>query len=199
MPNSAFTEWEMVAKLLPSDDGTTKAPSFGGYVSIDSTLIAVGSPDEGLSKGSVYIFEHTGPLGQGNNAWVEAAKLSPDDVADGSQFGSSVSLFGDDPATLVVGAPRDAGGGSAFVYRRSDFDWLPQKLAPRDIQEGDNRLTLTALGAGQPLSFSELELLSGPVAMASARVDVIPEPLTLLSLSAALGALAGYARRRRAA
>mmetsp|Transcript_38091 Transcript_38091/g.66804 ORF Transcript_38091/g.66804 Transcript_38091/m.66804 type:complete len:929 (+) Transcript_38091:65-2851(+) len=129
-PNSDLTDWALVAKLTPSGDGTL-APSFGISVSFDGNLIAVGSPDEN-GKGSVYVFEKTG------NSWSESVKLSPDAVADGAFFGSSVSLYGDTPATLAVGAPRDTGGGSAFVYKRSDFDWLPQKLTPRDVEEGDD-------------------------------------------------------------
>ncbi|KAL7531337.1 hypothetical protein ACHAXR_003986 [Thalassiosira sp. AJA248-18] len=134
-PNTDLTEWSMVARLSGTDGAA--ATSFGSTVAFDGALIAVGSPEERNQKGSVYIFEHAGPLGQGNQ-WVESVKLSPEDVADGARFGWSVSLFGDTPATLAVGAPKDTGGGSAFVYKRSDFDWVSQKLKPRDVQEGDD-------------------------------------------------------------
>ena len=72
-PNSDLTDWELLAKLTPSDDGRW-APSFGSSVAFDGNLIAVGSPDEQNGKGSVYIFEKTG------NTWSESVKLSPEDT-----------------------------------------------------------------------------------------------------------------------
>ena len=129
-PNSDLTDWELLAKLTPSDDGRW-APSFGSSVVFDGTLIAVGLPDKN-GKGSVYVFEKTG------NAWSKSVKLSPEDaLADRAFFGSTVSLYGDTPAKLAMGAPRDTGGGSAFVYKRFDSDWVPQKLTPRNVEEGD--------------------------------------------------------------
>lgn len=128
-PNADFTQWDLVARLT----GEIGAASFGSSVAFDGRLIAVGSLDEFNGKGAVYVFEFTGMLGQ-QGEWTETVKLSPPDLADGAEFGGSVSLFGDSPPTLAVGAPKDTGGGSAFVYIRDDFDWISQKLLPRDIQ-----------------------------------------------------------------
>lgn len=132
-PNIAYTAWEMVARMAPTDGAL--APSFGSSVAFDGSLIAIGSPEENGGKGAVYVYENT-DLALGNK-WVLETKVMQEDVAVGAQFGSSVSLFGDVPATLAIGAPKDSNGGSAFVYKRQDFQWLYQKLQPRDYSEGD--------------------------------------------------------------
>lgn len=136
-PNSDYTEWTYAARLDPDED--LVVPSFGAILAMDGRLVAVGSPEESNGKGSVYLFGHSGPSVQGGNVWARSAKLSPDGVAGdvNMKFGSSVSIFGDTPATLAVGAPGDIGGGSAWVYKRSNLDWSAQKLVPRDVQEGD--------------------------------------------------------------
>ncbi|KAL9182231.1 hypothetical protein ACHAXT_012883 [Thalassiosira profunda] len=134
-PNAQFTQWNLVATL--TGDNSERAPMFGSSVAFDGTLIAVGSASENGGQGAVYVFERTGELGQ-EGQWTPSAKLLPAGLANGASFGLSVSLFGDSPATLAVGAPGDAGGGSAFVYVRDDFGWEAQKLIPRDIQDGDS-------------------------------------------------------------
>lgn len=133
-PNAAYTDWDMVARMSPTEG--VRAPSFGSSVAFDGSLIAIGSPEENGGKGAVYIYENT-DLALGNK-WVLETKLLQEDVEVGAQFGSSVSLFGSVPATLAVGAPKDSNGGSAFVYKREDFQWLYQKLQPRDFSEGDD-------------------------------------------------------------
>jgi len=131
MPNFDFTDWYLAAKLNATEG--VFAPTFGISVAFNGHLIAVGSPDERNGKGSAYIFERT------VNSWDLSVKLSPDtEVAERSQFGWSVSLYGQSPAALAVGAPRDAGGGSALVYTRFDKDWQVQKLTPPDVEEGDD-------------------------------------------------------------
>jgi len=152
-PNADMTDWAYVAKFEPAgediESGEELAESFGISVAIYGGLIAIGSPDERNGKGAVYIFERTG------NSWGRSIKLSPDSgVSDRSYFGTSVSLYGDSPPTLAVGAPGDAGGGSAFVFMRPADVWLPQKLTSRDIQDGDD------FGSGVVISGCTIAVIS---------------------------------------
>ncbi|KAL7551943.1 hypothetical protein ACHAWF_015165 [Thalassiosira exigua] len=135
-PNSNFTRWDMVARLTYDDNDF--APGFGSSVAFHGSLIAVGSPDETLGKGAAYVFEASSIGGAQGNLWARAARLVPDDLADGAMFGASVSIYGDAPATLAVGAPSDAeGAGSAYLYVRRDFSWVPNKLVYQDPTPGD--------------------------------------------------------------
>lgn len=109
---SGSTASVQTAKLVASDAGF--GDMFGWTVSLSGGVAIVGSPnddDAGSDSGSVYVFEAT-PLG-----WLQMAKLSASDAAQGDNFGSSVFLAGD---TIVVGAPGDDDGGensgSAYVF-----------------------------------------------------------------------------------
>ena len=137
VPNEDFTRWNLAARFSASDG--TYAPRFGASVAMSGSLVAIGSPDENGGGGMVYVYMNSGPASDlvPGNLWVENAKISPMPIPPGAEFGASVSLHGDDPATLVVGAPGDLGGGSAFVFKRQGANWGVQKLVPRDIQEGD--------------------------------------------------------------
>ncbi|ANM30360.1 hypothetical protein ABI59_13435 [Acidobacteria bacterium Mor1] len=71
--------------------------------------------------------------------WVFEELIYPDDLGDFSNFGSSVSLWGD---TAVISAPiHDEVGpnsGSVYVYQHGASGWtLAQKLAPSNHREGD--------------------------------------------------------------
>jgi len=126
-PDSELTEWTLDSRL----DATS--PSFGSAISMDETLIAIGSPDERDGIGSVYIYEHSGIPNQ-DNSYILSFVIKPEDLGSNSHFGSSVSLFG---TTLAVGAPYDM-NGSVYMFTRYPQDaWLPQKIvAPLDMKGG---------------------------------------------------------------
>jgi len=112
-------------KLLPSDgDGGDR---FGRSAVLQEDTLVVGAPLAG-GGGAAYVFV------RGGGAWVEQAKLTASDRSAGDEFGRSVDVDGD---TAVVGAWRDGGGGSAYIFVRSGGSWMQQaKIRGADI-DGD--------------------------------------------------------------
>lgn len=105
---------------------------FGRTVSLSgdvAILGALGDESHAFHNGAAYIFRHDG------TEWVEEAKLLPDDLAEGDEFSTAVSIDGD---LAVIGAPfhRAAGApaghvGAVYVYRHDGLDWsLDAKLTP---------------------------------------------------------------------
>ncbi len=81
-------------------------------------LIAAGSPNTAA-----------GPLiPDAATVWVEQARLTAAGGAASDQLGYSIDIAGD---TMVVGAPRRAGGGAAYVFVRQGTNWTQQaRLLP---------------------------------------------------------------------
>ena len=122
-PDSTFQSWSQSAKLV--------APARSYSISAYGNKLAVSSPYEN-GKGAVYIYEERG------SEWTEISVLSPQMLSDGALFGFSLSLYGDSPTLLAVGAPEDGIGGSAWVFRQSSAnDWIPSLLTIRDVSPGD--------------------------------------------------------------
>jgi PKD repeat protein len=113
---------------LVADDRDGKE-TFGRAVALDGSTAVVGDPYDERSegRGSAYAFERA------DGEWRQRAKLSPDDDAEGQQFGYRVALAG---GVAVVGAPGDGRpdaprAGSASVFRESDGEWRrAARLAP---------------------------------------------------------------------
>jgi hypothetical protein len=101
--------WDQEAKLTADDREAWD--SFGYSVSISDERVVVGAYGDDNDSGSAYVFSYDG------SAWVEEAKLTASDGAEGDLFGFSVSISGD---RVVVGSPfdEDAGtaSGSAYVF-----------------------------------------------------------------------------------
>ena len=95
-------------KLLAADGAEYDA--FGFDLALDGDTLAIGA-DADDEKGSVYVFERSG------DSWVQTAKLTASDGAEGDFFGSSLALNGE---TLAVGAYLDddkgKNSGSVYVY-----------------------------------------------------------------------------------
>lgn len=71
-------------------------------------------------------------------AWGQRTKLAPSDVEANALFGSSTAVASDG-GTAVVGAVRDDGVGSAYVFERAAGAWRQQaKLTPSDGETDDN-------------------------------------------------------------
>ena len=111
---------------------------FGWSADVAGDTIIVGAPlndDLGREAGAAYIFERSG------NAWIESAKLLPDDGEPGLWFGRWVAIDGDTalvsaPLTDVVGADDDA--GAVYVFVRVAAGWVQQaKLVASDAGGGD--------------------------------------------------------------
>ena len=116
--------WIEEARLVASD--RTVGDGFGKSVSISGDTFVVGAdganPDGLANAGTAYVYVREG------TSWVEQAKLTASDKAEGDHFGWSVSISGD---TVVVGADSaDPDGlssaGAAYVYVRSGTKWVEQ-------------------------------------------------------------------------
>ncbi|MCH7996026.1 MAG: FG-GAP repeat protein, partial [Planctomycetes bacterium] len=127
-------EWAQEVLLLPP--GGSDDDFFGTSVSIDGTVIAVGSPRNdgaGFDRGAVYMFRQLG------GAWELEQTLRPTDGVDRDRLGSAVAVSGD---VMVVGVWRDAGvgsfSGSAYVFRFDGTAWLEEaELVGSDTVAGD--------------------------------------------------------------
>ncbi len=104
--------WTEVAKLTASDGSANDA--FGIGVAISSNYAMVGAfadDDNGDGSGSAYLFQRI------MDSWVEVAKLTASDGAEGDQFGISVAMT---ESNMLVGARYDqdngSQSGSAYLY-----------------------------------------------------------------------------------
>ncbi|KAA3597875.1 MAG: T9SS C-terminal target domain-containing protein [Calditrichaeota bacterium] len=114
--SNSFAEYEkkIVSNDLVADD------FLGQDVDISGDYAIVGAPndDDGfLSSGSAYIFKRSG------TAWVQQAKLTASDAAQGVNFGKAVAISGD---YAVVGSNSSFIAGSANVFVRTGNSWTEQ-------------------------------------------------------------------------
>jgi hypothetical protein len=135
------SEWRERVKFSNPDGEPND--QFGYRVAIDGDTIAVGAvearKDPGQPRaGCVFVYRDTSAGGD----WSRTAetRIAPADRLAGDRFGSGLALHGD---LLVVGADNDAergsGAGAAYVFRRSDSQWIEEaKLTARE-GEADNR------------------------------------------------------------
>jgi hypothetical protein len=128
------TTWTEEVKLTASD--AAGSDNFGEMVSIDGDYAIIAAPfddDDGSGSGSAYIFKRSG------TTWMEEAKLTASDAAEGGLFGYSVSIDGD---YVIVGARQDDdngnSSGSAYIFKRNGTSWIEeQKLTVSDAAELD--------------------------------------------------------------
>jgi len=117
---------------LTANDGED-GDCFGESVAVYEETIVCGAPDadnaQDVSTGAAYVFERQ------NGVWVQTAKLTADDGADGDNFGESVAVY---DHTIVCGANLDDVGGnnnqgSAYVFEKQNGNWVQvQKLTASD-------------------------------------------------------------------
>lgn len=146
--------WIPDAKLL-ADDGRS-GEHFGWSVSVSGNYAIAGARFNpgtvGRASGAAYVFRlnnNETPSNPDDDFWVQEAKLTAQDAAQGDEFGLAVGISGD---RAVVGARlNDDDGedsGSAYVFRRddngtpgnnSDDVWVQEsKLTASDGSEGAN-------------------------------------------------------------
>jgi len=117
---------------LIADDGES-GDWFGRRVSISGKYAITGAIHDNGDRGSAYIFERKA------TDWIQQTKLTASSPAAGDQFGSDVSISGDN---AIVGADRnDYNGpwsGAAYVFQRTNTGWIQQDmLVPSDGNVGD--------------------------------------------------------------
>jgi choice-of-anchor B domain-containing protein len=114
----AGNRWAEIG-MLSAKQGTL-GDGFGAALAAEGNILAVGAPGaEG--GGAVYMYER----GSGGR-WVERARLTAANRAEGDRFGTAVALKG---GVLLAGAPgREDGKGTvlAFGRGRGPGDWTPR-------------------------------------------------------------------------
>ena len=94
---------------------------FGQSVSISGDRAVVGVPGYDIGRyvdhGAAIVYRRDG------ENWVPEATLVSGEPGGGGEFGYSVAVDGD---YIIVGAPRDAPKGSAYIFMRSGTNWAPQ-------------------------------------------------------------------------
>lgn len=139
MDQGGSNNWGQIQKIIPSSP--TGGDQFGSSVSINGSIVAVGSLLDNQSSGAVYIFyKNQG----GADNWGEIIKITSSDIDLGDQFGCSVSL---DNNILVVGSRFDdhdglTDAGSAYIFYKDQGgadNWgQVAKITADDAQAGDN-------------------------------------------------------------
>lgn len=144
------TSGTQLSKILPSDG--EDSDQFGYSVAISDNTIVVGAPqddDNGLSSGSVYLFDTT--TGQ------QIAKLLPSDGASSDKFGSSVAISG---TTAIVGAPyhdgKNSDSGAAYLF---------------DTITGQQLMKFRASDGEMSYFFGQSVAISGTTAVVGAPLD----------------------------
>lgn len=124
--------WVERAKLAGS--GVSVGHLFGRTLALYGDVAVVGAPGAGppaRPHGAAYVFERTGP-----GTWSETAKLEPDLLDAGDDYGSSVAVHG---GTVVVGASNRQDVGAVYVYTRGGDGWTRRtELVPGAAAPGDS-------------------------------------------------------------
>lgn len=128
-------QWKQQAKLQ-ADDGAVKN-RFGWDCAVSENTIVVGAPLAAAParlSGAAYIFKRQG------DAWVQVAKVTPEDGDGGDSFGVSVDVS---KSRIIVGANKDEnevnkrGSGSAYIFQGvGDAYTQEAKLTSDEPQEG---------------------------------------------------------------
>ena len=88
--------------------------------------------DRGTNAGAAVVFTRSG------STWTQQAKLIGTNTGSGDQLGKSVGISGD---TVVLGAsgatPAGTDSGSAYVFVRSDGNWIQQAKLVADDDDID--------------------------------------------------------------
>lgn len=116
--------------------GTSLNGNLGSSCAISGDYAAIGAAQDSVNNiayaGSVLIFQKI------NGSWVQKTRLVAPDAQVSENFGSSVTLEGDN---LVIGTPRGKVGtttqGTAYFFTRSGDNWTyQQKIFANDGEAG---------------------------------------------------------------
>ncbi len=122
--------WTQEAKLYADD--SEAGDWFGNGVTMSGDYIFASAPYHFYDCGAVYVFKREG------DTWTQHAKLLPEDIDAGDEFGS-IAAHGD---YLLAGSPFDddngIDSGSAYIFKRDGDTWVQEaKLVPNDGAPGN--------------------------------------------------------------
>jgi hypothetical protein len=125
--------WTQQAKLSATGGAASDRFGFSAALSADGNVGIVGAVGVNTGQGAAFIFTRSG------TSWAQPTELpDPDPKVDSDLFGYSVALSADG-GTALVGAPgKNTGNGTAYVFVRSDSDWVQSELTvtPGPHQDG---------------------------------------------------------------
>ncbi|MFQ5583347.1 MAG: FlgD immunoglobulin-like domain containing protein, partial [Calditrichia bacterium] len=131
-------------KLIAGDGAPDEY--FGNAVAVNGDYAVVGAhfdDDNGWGSGSAYVFHWNG------TNWTQEAKLIGSNTSSYDFFGSSVAIDGE---IAIIGAPGDAVGGAAYVFRRTGVTWNQETiLTASDAASNDNFGTAVSLSGDTAL------------------------------------------------
>jgi hypothetical protein len=155
-PDTSFPgTWSQEAKLTASD--AAHLDQFADSVDISGDAVIVGVPLDddpvlGGTAGSAYVYRFDGVN------WAEEQKLTAPLPAPGERFGNSVKIDGD---VALIGAPREFGMGSAYVFSKNGTWSLEQQLFGSDALIFDQFGFSVAIDGGMALIGAKLHDLGG--------------------------------------
>jgi choice-of-anchor B domain-containing protein len=134
---------------LISPEAESAGDGFGASIAVSGATALIGAVGQASRAGVVHEFAL-----DADGAWVEERAFAPQGVGDNEQFGSAISLDGNQ---AVVTAPGDAGGyGAAYVFRKV------QQTGRRGGGGGGGNAGRQG-GAGGNFTWQELTRLTQPV------------------------------------
>lgn len=121
--------WTLQDKLTPPDELVNRG--FGRAVAVAGDMALVGAPHGSqlpTPPGEVYVFTRDG------DTWSPAGTITPDDSADGDNFGCDIAFDGQ---TAVIGACEaydvTPGPAKAYVFVRAGNAWTQQAKLEADV------------------------------------------------------------------
>lgn len=128
---AAFVDsWELSQVLSPN--GLEIGDFFGSQIHFDGEVLAIAARndgDNGARSGAVYIYEET------QGAWVESAKLTPDDATEENFIGFRID--GDEDQLIISGYGAEEERGASYIYRNDGAWVLEARLDPGLLSSGD--------------------------------------------------------------
>jgi len=152
----ALGNWNQISKHFASDPESQA--DFGASVDISGTQIIVGTPgkdESGIDAGVAYIFERNS-IG----VWSETTKITAFDEIANANFGSSVSISGDQ---VFIGAENrteagNVGAGAGYAYKKTGGSWLSEdKIVASDASSASSLGSAVAISGDNVIMGSERE------------------------------------------
>ena len=159
---------------LSANDGTAN-DHFGLSVAVNSTVAAIGAPDEDINgqtdQGAVYVFTRNSPAAI---SWTFQQKLT--NGTGGDHFGSAVAIGN---GVILIGVPADdvfgsQDQGSVYAYTFSANAWnFQQQVFAADPGAGDKFGTALSLSGSTAIVGSPYATIGGNAGQGAAYVFVL--------------------------